>query len=125
MMTMPAHGSGQWPFAAVPFGTGHLRWEVPSLPDFGPPAFAVNSGRPAGPASYRRLYVYRDERLELHGLAWHRGGASLLHGHGPATAVYWVQSGLLEEERYLVEGDSYRYETCLLRPGERSVLPPH
>jgi alkylation response protein AidB-like acyl-CoA dehydrogenase len=61
--------------------------------------------------------------MEVARVHWREGGESPLHGHGRSAAVYTVLSGCLEEERYLPEGDGYRYETTVLRAGKSTHLP--
>jgi hypothetical protein len=111
-------GADGFPFAAVP------SLIAPAL-QYCQPAYLLNFGPPdEDPPGYRRLFVYRDCRMELHWLAWAKGSGSPLHGHGDVEAVYWVLSGLLEEERYIADGAGFRYEAQLLQPGVQSPLPP-
>jgi alkylation response protein AidB-like acyl-CoA dehydrogenase len=79
---------------------------------------------PTDQASYERLTLHRDEEMELAAARWCTGGQSSLHGHEASAAVYTVISGLIEEEHYLPDGDSYRCEIVILRPGDRVQLPP-
>jgi mannose-6-phosphate isomerase-like protein (cupin superfamily) len=66
----------------------------------------------------------RDAQMEVVAVRWLPGAASRLHGHGRSAAVYTVVSGTIEEERYLPEGDGYRYEVSVLRAGQATTLPP-
>jgi alkylation response protein AidB-like acyl-CoA dehydrogenase len=61
--------------------------------------------------------------MEVARVHWRAGAEGRLHGHGRSAAVYSVLSGCLEEERYVPEGDCYRYETAVLRPGDSTHLP--
>lgn len=118
MMTAFSASTRAFPFVAVPL------WVSASAD--AAPSFGLNAQSHAhGGPGYRRISVYRDGRMEVHTLAWNQGGESPLHGHGDSTAVYWVTAGLLQEERYLPDGAGYRHESVLLKPGDRSLLPPH
>jgi alkylation response protein AidB-like acyl-CoA dehydrogenase len=91
------------------------------------PATLDTDAEPAscpGPRRYERLTLRRDALMEVARVHWHAGAESRLHGHGRSAAVYSVVSGCLEEERYLPDGDGYRYETAVLRPGQSTHLPP-
>ncbi len=73
---------------------------------------------------YTRFRIQRDPDVEVTAAAWRAGGRSSLHGHDGCAALYTVQSGVLEEERYLPDGDGYRCEIVILRAGDQSYLPP-
>jgi alkylation response protein AidB-like acyl-CoA dehydrogenase len=73
--------------------------------------------------SYHRLRLRRDALMEVTRVHWQSGAEGSLHGHGASAAQYSVLSGCLEEERYIPEGESYRYEVALLRAGQSSHLP--
>lgn len=79
---------------------------------------------PQSTAGYRRVTLRRDMEVEIAAARWMGGGQSQLHGHEDSAALYVVHAGVVEEERYLPEGDSYRCETVVLRTGDRSYLPP-
>jgi hypothetical protein len=99
---------------------------VPARCDFGSPE-AEESGcipRPQGPKGYSRVTLRRDAEAEIAAVRWLPGAASRLHGHGSSAAVYTVLSGVVEEERYLPEGDGFRYEVAVLRAGQLTRLPP-
>jgi alkylation response protein AidB-like acyl-CoA dehydrogenase/mannose-6-phosphate isomerase-like protein (cupin superfamily) len=88
-------------------------------PEFLPALPAPGSGR-----SYQRAVLSRDEHKEVIAAHWVAGGESVLHSHEQSAAVYRVLSGSIEEERYIPEGDGYRYELVTLRAGEETSLPP-
>ncbi|MFO0841394.1 MAG: acyl-CoA dehydrogenase family protein [Gemmataceae bacterium] len=73
---------------------------------------------------YHRQSLHRDAALEIATARWVRGGESVLHGHGVGSATYCVLSGTVEEERYIPDGDRYRYERVVLEAGARNYLPP-
>lgn len=79
---------------------------------------------PAAAEQYRRVTLRRDAALEVATARWRSGGTSSLHGHGGAQAAYRVLAGVIEEERYLPDGDGYRYERVRLRAGDTTLLPP-
>jgi mannose-6-phosphate isomerase-like protein (cupin superfamily) len=74
--------------------------------------------------AYERVTLHRDDRMEVAAARWCTGGRSTLHGHETSAAVYTVISGLVIEEHYLPDGDSYRCEITVLEPGDRIYLPP-
>jgi alkylation response protein AidB-like acyl-CoA dehydrogenase len=61
--------------------------------------------------------------MEIAAAHWEAGGRSRLHGHGASSAIYYVQSGAIRDERFILEGDGYRHEVLLLRAGEQGYLP--
>jgi alkylation response protein AidB-like acyl-CoA dehydrogenase len=73
---------------------------------------------------YQRYRLRRETDLEVTAACWREGGTSSLHGHDGCAALYTVQSGAIEEERYLPDGDGYRCEVAVLRAGDQSFLPP-
>ena len=79
---------------------------------------------PTDAGGYRRITLRCDEQIEVVAARWREGGQCAWHGHDGSAAVYTVLSGAIEEERCLPEGDHLRYEVELLRPGQRSCLPP-
>lgn len=79
---------------------------------------------PETAAGYRRVTLRRDRNSEVAAARWVAGGQSMLHGHEDSAALYVVHAGVVEEERYVPEGDAYRCETVVLRAGDRSFLPP-
>jgi alkylation response protein AidB-like acyl-CoA dehydrogenase len=79
---------------------------------------------PEAGKGYRRVTLSRNEDTEVAATRWRAGGQSSLHGHAESAALYCVVAGAVEEERYLPEGDSYRYEKVIIQAGGRSYLPP-
>jgi alkylation response protein AidB-like acyl-CoA dehydrogenase len=79
--------------------------------------------RPEGPKGYSRTTLARDLEKEVAAARWRAGGQCKLHGHDGSAALYVVVRGVLREERYLPDGDGYRYEVATLRPGDRNYLP--
>lgn len=79
---------------------------------------------PEASAGYRRVTLRRDRETEVAAARWVAGGQSMLHGHDDSAALYVVHAGVVEEERYVPDGDSYRCETAVLRAGDQSYLPP-
>jgi alkylation response protein AidB-like acyl-CoA dehydrogenase len=73
---------------------------------------------------YQRVTLRRDEQGEIIAATWPAGVESGLHGHGASAATYYVHSGVIEEERFLPDGDSYRWEKVILRAGDQTHLPP-
>jgi alkylation response protein AidB-like acyl-CoA dehydrogenase len=73
---------------------------------------------------YHRVILSQDHEKELCAARWLAGAESMLHGHGDSAAVYWVVCGTVEEERYIPEGDTYRYERAVRQAGSRVFLPP-
>ena len=79
---------------------------------------------PLPPQSYARVVVQAKPELELIAARWREGGNCVWHGHSGSAALYRVVQGTVQEERFMPEGDSYRYETATLHAGECSYLPP-
>jgi alkylation response protein AidB-like acyl-CoA dehydrogenase len=72
---------------------------------------------------YRRVTLHHDDHTEVASAYWQPGGRSDLHGHGDSAAIYYVQSGVIQDERFVPEGEGYRFEVLLLRAGEQAYLP--
>ncbi len=81
-------------------------------------------GAGENPLPYERTTMRRDELMEVARVVWQAGAEGQMHGHGRSAAQYTVVSGCLEEERYLPDGDGYRYEVVVLGPGQSTNLPP-
>lgn len=79
---------------------------------------------PCGGQAYERVILQQEESLALMAARWRQGGESAWHGHSDSAALYRVLRGTIREERFIPEGDSYRYETELLEVGDSSYLPP-
>jgi hypothetical protein len=73
---------------------------------------------------YHKALLSRDDQVEVCAARWLAGGQSKLHGHGGSAALYHVVSGAVEEERYVPNGDAYRYESEVIPAGGCSYLPP-
>jgi alkylation response protein AidB-like acyl-CoA dehydrogenase len=73
---------------------------------------------------YNKALLSRDEQVEVCAARWLAGGQSRLHGHGGSAALYQVVSGAVEEERYVPDGDGFRYESEVIPAGGCSYLPP-
>jgi alkylation response protein AidB-like acyl-CoA dehydrogenase len=80
--------------------------------------------QPANPGGYQRVTLRCDEQIEVAAARWLAGGQCGWHGHDGSAAVYTVLSGAIEEERCLPDGGGYRYEAEIMKPGQRSYLPP-
>ncbi len=76
------------------------------------------------PSGYHRVVLKKTGVVEIVAAYWDAGVESRLHGHDGSSALYQVQSGLVEDEHYLPEGAGYRYERLQLRAGEQIHLVP-
>lgn len=108
-----------------------IQAQVTSIPDLlaaaigaVAPAQLGDIAEPESADGYRRVTLRRDEHLEVAAARWVAGGHSSLHGHGPSAATYAVISGVVRDERYIPDGDSFRCETLILCAGEQGFLPP-
>jgi hypothetical protein len=104
-------------------GEARVRFLTAALDAF-PTRLLTPPPPPEPPAGFRRVILRRDRETEVTAVSWLGGVESGLHGHNGSAALYRVVAGALEEERFLPQGGSYRYEVSVLRPGQVSYLPP-
>jgi len=78
---------------------------------------------PRSTGGYHRVLLQRTDEIEIAAVHWPAGGESSLHGHDDSSGLTCVQSGVIQEERYLPEGEGFRCEMVLLRAGEQTFLP--
>ena len=82
------------------------------------------NGLPFPEAGYKRHVLSLDPEAELIAATWAAGQGTPLHGHGSSQTLTKVLEGFIVEERFVPDGDDYRYELAELGPGSWSHAGP-